>query len=163
MINEQSAWSSAGRLAPPRAELYSFRSSSRPAKKKRFNAEASAHRANTAEAHQLMVERVISYMRAHLDELLTLDHLAGVGRASKFHLVRIFEEISGASPHQFLTWLRLRRAQELLLNSNRSIMDVCLEVGYSSHGSFSRIFSCFVGISPTAFRYSRGFPRLGFA
>jgi transcriptional regulator GlxA family with amidase domain len=110
------------------------------------------HRAGTLEAHSTIVQRVIAFMRAHLDATLTLDDLARHAATSKFHFVRIFEEATGKTPHHYLTCLRLQRAKELLLNSDDSIMDVCLDVGYSSHGTFSRTFAFFVGLSPTEFR-----------
>ena len=114
--------------------------------------ERSCHRTDTLEAHHLIVQRAIAYMRTHLDASVSLEDLAKLGAASKFHFVRVFEDVTGTSPHRFLTCLRMQRAKALLLNSDLSVMDVCLEVGYSSHGSFSRTFACFVGISPTEFR-----------
>jgi transcriptional regulator GlxA family with amidase domain len=112
------------------------------------------HRAATIEAHSILVQRVIAFMRTHLDATITLDDLASHAATSKFHFVRIFEEATGNTPHHYLTCLRLQRAKELLLNSDDSVLDVCLEVGYSSHGTFSRTFALFVGLSPTEFRAS---------
>jgi AraC-like DNA-binding protein len=100
----------------------------------------------------LIVQRAIAHMRAHLDAHLSLEELAKLGSTSKFHFVRLFEDVTGSSPHRYLTCLRLQRAKALLLNSDLSVMDICLEVGYSSHGSFSKTFAWFVGISPSEFR-----------
>src|SRR4051794_22706959 len=155
MITELSPWSSAEAVpSVGTLEPQDFAPSFPLERRKRSAAEAPAHRADTAEAHQIIVQRVVAHMRAHLDEALTLDELARLASTSKFHLVRIFEEVSGTSPHHFLTCLRLERAKDLLLNSDYSITDVCLEVGYSSHGTFSRTFAFSVGISPTEFRSS---------
>jgi AraC-like DNA-binding protein len=113
-------------------------------------------RDGTAEAHRTTVERVIAHMRRHLSESLDLDDIARVAGMSKFHFVRVFDETTGTTPHHFLSCLRVQRAKELLLNSDTSITDVCLEVGYASLGTFSKTFSSLVGLSPYEFRAMPG-------
>ncbi len=111
-----------------------------------------SHRADTVEAYQKAVERVVSHMRSHLEEPLDLEHLGQIAAISKYHLVRVFDEITGTTPHHFLACLRMQRAKELLLRPAASITDVCLEVGYTSLGTFSKTFSALVGVSPQEFR-----------
>jgi AraC-like DNA-binding protein len=111
-----------------------------------------AHRGDTVEAYQTAVERAIRHMKAHLAEPLDLDQIAEIAAISKFHLVRVFDEITFTTPHHFLACLRMQRAKELLLTSEASITDICLEVGYNSLGSFSKTFSALVGVSPQEFR-----------
>ena len=113
---------------------------------------ASAHRSNTVEAYTASVERVIRHMKAHLDEPLDLDQLARIAAISKFHLVRVFDELTGTTPGHFLSCLRMQRAKELMLTSDTSITAICMEVGYSSLGSFSTTFGALVGVSPQEFR-----------
>ena len=110
------------------------------------------HRADTVEAYQKAVERVVSHMRSRLEEPLDLEHLARIAAISKFHLVRVFDEITGTTPHHFLACLRIQRAKELLLKPEATITEVCLEVGYASLGTFSKTFSALVGVSPQEFR-----------
>jgi len=112
----------------------------------------SPHREDTIEAYETAVVRAISHMREHLADPLDLDALAGIAAISKFHLVRVFDEITGTTPHHFLACLRVQRAKELLLKSDSMITDVCLEVGYNSLGTFSKTFSELVGVSPQEFR-----------
>ena len=83
---------------------------------------------------------------------MDLDHLAHIAAISKFHLVRVFDEITGTTPHHFVACLRMQRAKELLLKPDASITEVCLEVGYASLGTFSKTFSALVGVSPQQFR-----------
>jgi AraC-like DNA-binding protein len=110
------------------------------------------HRADTVEAYQAAVERVIAHMKLHLEDAFDLDHIARLAAISKFHFVRVFEELTGTPPHHFLTCLRLQRAKELLLNSESPITEICFAVGYASLGSFSATFSALVGMSPQQFR-----------
>ena len=114
--------------------------------------DASLHRADTVTAYETAVERVISYMKLHLGDPFDLDHIARLAAISKFHCVRVFEEITGTSPHHFLACLRVQRAKELLLNTEVPITEICMQVGYSSLGSFSATFSALVGVSPQQFR-----------
>ena len=113
---------------------------------------AAPHRADTVESYQKAVERLVGHMRSHLEEPLDLDRLAHIAAISKFHLVRVFDEITGTTPHHFLACLRMQRAKELLLKPEASITEVCLEVGYASLGTFSKTFSALVGVSPQQFR-----------
>jgi AraC family transcriptional regulator len=113
---------------------------------------ADAHRGDTLEAYRTAVERAIAYMKEHLTEPLDLDQLARVAAVSKFHLVRVFGEMTGIPPRYFLACLRIQRAKELLLAPRASVTDVCFEVGYTSLGSFSNTFRELVGLSPEAFR-----------
>jgi len=116
------------------------------------NPSPSPHRADTVEANQVSVERAIRHMKEHLAEPLDLDKLAQVAAISKFHLVRVFDETTGTTPHHFLSCLRIQRAKELLVQSAVPITEVCLGVGYNSLGTFSTTFSQLVGLSPQAFR-----------
>ena len=96
-----------------------------------------SHRVGTVEAYQAAIERVIRHMRENLGEALDLDHLAGIAAISKFHLVRVFDELTGTTPRHFLSCLRMQRAKELLFSSPAPITEICMQVGYSSMGSFS--------------------------
>jgi AraC-like DNA-binding protein len=91
-------------------------------------------------------------MKENLAEPLDLDHLAEIAAVSKFHFVRVFDQITGTTPHHFLGCLRMQRAKELLLKTDLSITDICMEVGYASLGSFSKNFNALVGFSPQDFR-----------
>ena len=112
----------------------------------------SARRAETVEAYRAAVERVIGHMKEHLAEPLDLDNIAQIAAVSKFHLVRVFDELTGTTPHHFLACLRMQRAKELMLAGRMSVTDICLEAGYASLGSFSKTFSSLVGVSPQEFR-----------
>jgi AraC-like DNA-binding protein len=116
------------------------------------NLSPTPHRGETIEAYEAAVVRAIHHMKEHLEAPLDLDELARIVAISKFHLVRVFDEITGTTPHHFLSCLRVQRAKELLLKTDASITEVCLEVGYNSLGTFSNTFSELVGVSPQAFR-----------
>ena len=114
--------------------------------------QATLHRGDTTEAYETSIVRAIGHMKERLAEPLDLAELAQIAAISKFHLVRVFDETTGTTPHHFLSCLRIQRAKELLLKSSTPITEVCLAVGYNSLGTFSSTFSELVGLSPQEFR-----------
>jgi AraC-like DNA-binding protein len=83
---------------------------------------------------------------------LTIHELARDVQISPFHLIRQFEAVFGATPHQFRQASRLELAKLLLATGERSVTDVCMEVGFSSLGSFSVLFTRRVGETPSAYQ-----------
>ena len=78
--------------------------------------------------------------------------LAREARISPFHFIRQFEAVFGSTPHQFRIQTRLDAARDLLASGHYSVTDVCMEVGFSSLGSFSALFTRRVGEPPSAYR-----------
>jgi AraC-like DNA-binding protein len=85
-------------------------------------------------------------------ETVTLRDCALEADLSPWHLLRSFREVFGETPKEFHTRLRLERAQHLLTVTNRSVTEVCFEVGFSSLGTFSVLFKKHVGSSPKDYR-----------
>jgi AraC-like DNA-binding protein len=83
---------------------------------------------------------------------LSSSALAKQAGLSRFHFLRRWREAFGVTPHEDLTRLRVARAKELLARDSASVTDVCLEVGFSSLGSFSTMFAERAGCAPTAWR-----------
>jgi AraC-like DNA-binding protein len=91
-------------------------------------------------------------LRATADRPVSIREVARAASMSPFHFIRQFEAVFGATPHQFRIQTRLDRAKELLALSDYSVTDVCLEVGFSSLGSFSDLFARRVGAAPSIYR-----------
>jgi AraC-like DNA-binding protein len=85
-------------------------------------------------------------------EPLTLAQLARTAGMSRYHFLRLFRDAFGATPHQYLMRVRLERARKLLAADTASVTDVCMDVGFSSVGSFSTLFAKRVGIPPSSYR-----------
>lgn len=105
-----------------------------------------------AAAHYEAVSRVIELMHEKLEEPLSLQDMSRVAFISQFHFNRVFRQVTGIPPHQFLYALRLETAKRLLLTTEESVTDVCFDVGYNSLGTFTRRFTELVGLSPSRFR-----------
>ena len=72
---------------------------------------------------------------------MTVEAIARELHISPFHFIRQFEGVFGVTPHQFRIQARLDAAKYLLAAGQHSVTDVCMEVGFSSLGSFSALFS----------------------
>ena len=83
---------------------------------------------------------------------ISVEDVARAVRISPFHFIRQFEAVFGMTPHQFRIHSRLDQARRLLAMGQHSVTDVCLEVGFSSVGSFSDLFTRRVGSTPSAYR-----------
>ena len=82
----------------------------------------------------------------------SIEDLARELHISPFHFIRQFEAVFGATPHQFRIQARLDRARHLLALGQHSVTDVCMEVGFSSLGSFSTLFARRLGEAPSAYQ-----------
>ncbi len=85
-------------------------------------------------------------------EPLDVAALARVTYLSPSHFAREFRRVFGETPYRYLQRRRVERAMLRLRTTSASVTDVCLEVGFTSLGTFSRTFSQIVGCSPTAYR-----------
>jgi AraC-like DNA-binding protein len=109
-------------------------------------------RGRTAHAYRAAVERVVARMRERADAPLNLAEMATAAGVSRCHFDRVFRFVTGLSPRRFQTALRLHAATRLLLTSERTVTEVCLDVGYESLGSFITKFTSTFGVSPQRLR-----------
>jgi AraC-like DNA-binding protein len=89
-------------------------------------------------------------------EPLDIRAVAAVAHVSEAHFIRTFRSVFGETPHRYLQRRRVERAMFLLRETDRSITDVCFDVGFNSVGTFSRTFREIVGESPSAYRSQHG-------
>ncbi|MFC7329937.1 helix-turn-helix domain-containing protein [Marinactinospora rubrisoli] len=78
--------------------------------------------------------------------------LARIAHVSEAHFIRTFRATFGETPHRYLQRRRVERAMALLRETGLSVTDICLAVGFTSLGTFSRTFRDIVGRSPSAYR-----------
>ena len=74
-------------------------------------------------------------------EALDVSALAAIACMSEAHFIRAFRAAFGETPHRYLQRRRVERAMYLLRRTDRSVTDVCLDVGFSSLGTFSRLLT----------------------
>ena len=83
---------------------------------------------------------------------LDVPTLARVAHVSEAHFIRTFRDTFGETPNRYLQRRRVERAMFLLRTSERSVTEICMDVGFSSLGTFSRVFRDIVGEPPRDYR-----------
>lgn len=101
---------------------------------------------------QSLVEEIDRCIRSGWDEGLTLKALAGSLGYSEYYISRKFREVSGMQLREYLRQRRLAFALKALRDSDRGILDIALDHGFSSHEAFTRAFRDAYGITPSAYR-----------
>ena len=103
---------------------------------------------------QYLYRRVVRaklFIDAQFSSAIDLDNIADEACFSKFHFVRLFREIYGRTPHQYLTDVRVRNAKDLL-RDGATVARACYSVGFDSISSFTGLFKRRVGMTPAAFQ-----------
>jgi AraC-like DNA-binding protein len=85
-------------------------------------------------------------------EVLDVDDMAQAAGLSRAHFSREFKQAFGVSPHAYLLTRRLERAAALLRTTDHTVIEICLEVGLQSVGSFTTSFKRAYGMAPAEYR-----------
>jgi AraC family transcriptional regulator len=100
--------------------------------------------------------RVLDYVEANLEGDLTIDRMASIACLSRYHFARAFKQAVGQPPHRYVGAKRLERAKALLMQSDRSLVDIALALSFSCQANFTRAFRQVTGQTPGQFRHNRG-------
>ena len=98
--------------------------------------------------------RAKMFIDANYARGIDLGRVADEACFSKFHFVRLFKEIYGCTPHQYLTHVRVERAKELLA-AGEPVAAVCFKVGFDSVSSFTGLFKRRTGRTPRQYQLER--------
>ena len=91
-------------------------------------------------------------MDAASEEEWPVERLASVSGVSEAHFARSFKDAFGVPPHRYLLTRRIERAKALLRDTDQPIIDIAFQTGWSSLGTFGRVFRDVTGESPTELR-----------
>ena len=101
------------------------------------------------------LNRVMEFLRLHLNGDLSLERLAEQAGFSPYHFARLFQQTTGESPHQFVLRERIEKAQRLLRETDVTLANIALEVGFANQSHFNRVFKRYLGLTPHAYRQTR--------
>lgn len=113
------------------------------------------YRNNTEECENYKVEyikTIISYIQKNYGEKIYIRDMAQQINMNEQYFCRFFKSMIGKSPIEYLNEYRVKKIEELLVNTDRKIMDICLECGFNNMGNFINIFKKSTGMSPTRYR-----------
>ncbi|YCI06853.1 helix-turn-helix domain-containing protein (plasmid) [Ensifer sp. D2-11] len=103
------------------------------------------------------LRRAIAFMAAQLDQPFDLRGLAHAVGMSEFHFSRLFKKATGLSPSLYFIRQRVAKAQQLLQETDKTVIEIGLSVGYSSPSHFAQIFRRETGVSPSHYRRGQSF------
>lgn len=98
------------------------------------------------------ISKVLSFIHQHISEPLSLDDIARQSCWSRWQLQRVFQTETGMAVATYVRELKLSQAAERLIDTSDRVIDIALELGFSSEISFSRSFKQVFGLSPRAYR-----------
>lgn len=100
-----------------------------------------------------LVSQAVRYIHEHYELPLTIDSLATILECSPRHLARLFRNSDiGQSPSDYLIQFRMQKASELLIQTELTLQDIAINVGYQDGYYFSRMFKKYMGLSPIRYR-----------
>ncbi len=97
-------------------------------------------------------ERMQAHIEAHLCEKITMASLARAARYSQWHAARLFKEVTGKAPFEYIRLRRLSSAAERLRGTSCKVIDVAFDFVFDSHEGFTRAFARHFGMPPNHFR-----------
>ncbi|OPZ81035.1 MAG: HTH-type transcriptional regulator YesS [bacterium ADurb.Bin429] len=111
-----------------------------------------AIRSNARYPVSVLLGRAIAYMQEHLHEEISRDDVAAVACLSPSHFSRVIKGHFGQSFTELLNKMRVEKARELLIRTEKSLIQICLECGFSEQSYFTKVFQRYIGRPPGEFR-----------
>ncbi|MDT9722779.1 AraC family transcriptional regulator [Paenibacillus sp. ClWae2A] len=101
------------------------------------------------------VEQSVSFLKDHFNEEISTKQLAEKTGISIKQYIRLFKHITGVTPHEYISTLRIRKAKELLLVSRQPLAEIAEQVGYRDSYYFNRRFKQITGVPPRVYVNTR--------
>lgn len=105
-----------------------------------------------AETDMSPVEQILKYINGHYSEGISLEDFEKIFYLDKSYICRVFRKTMGISLVNYLQHKRILEAQQLLLNSDESIIDISLECGFNNIQHFYRVFKKVTHLTPNEFK-----------
>ena len=102
--------------------------------------------------HKVEIDKVIGYIEDNYSKKISIDDFVKLVHISKFHFLRVFKNITGSSPYEYLTNYRIKKSKYLLKNTDKSVNEISLTIGYLNVNNFIRDFKKYVNTTPGQYR-----------
>lgn len=97
------------------------------------------------------LQQVLDYIHSYLDRPLQLAELAEISGMSQYYFCRVFKQLIGVAPYQYVLQQRMEKAKELLQQRKYTIAEIALLVGCTDQSRFTKHFKKYVGVTPRMF------------
>ncbi len=94
----------------------------------------------------------IAYIEQNYAKDISLEEISDVQKVKPSYFCRLFKKASGSSFIDYLNFVRICKSEKLLAKSEKSILDVAYEVGFSSSSYYNRMFKRYKNCTPTEYR-----------
>ena len=98
----------------------------------------------------MTVERAMNFIDDHFTEPITLNDVAEMAYMSPNYFSQYFKKVTGQNFSDYLSGLRIKKAQELLKNSDMSVIDIAMACGFHNMSNFYRMYKKHTGSTPSA-------------
>ena len=98
------------------------------------------------------IQITVDYIEDHITEEIKIEHLAKLASLSQFYYQRLFRRLVKKPVNEYIKLRRLAKASDALLDKKKRILDIALEVGFSSHETLTRAFKDTFGMTPEEYR-----------
>jgi len=98
------------------------------------------------------IKHILDYIHTNYNKPLTIKELSAELNISEGHFCRTFKSITSKTPVDYLNYYRTTKAQNLLLSTNKKILEICMDVGFNNLSYFINIFKKNTGYTPSIFR-----------
>lgn len=102
--------------------------------------------------HKQMIEKVMVYMKENYRREVKLEELSMMSFFSRNYFCKLFKETTGMTVSEYIQKLRIEEACSLLQNTNKTILEISLEVGYRDLKFFTEVFKRLTGKTPGSYR-----------
>jgi AraC-like DNA-binding protein len=109
-------------------------------------------KARTSPAAEARITRLVRMIEAHPERAHTLSSLAREARLSRFHFLRLFQHLTGLTPHQYVRRARLRWAATRVMLDPSRVIDIALDSGFGDISNFNHAFRAEFNMNPMAHR-----------
>lgn len=96
----------------------------------------------------------ITYIYQHINQAVTVSELSDLCHLTPSHFTKMFKKETGENPKDFINKVKMNHAKSLMISTDKTILQICKEIGISDSFYFSRAFKKMTGLAPTEFRKS---------
>lgn len=101
------------------------------------------------------LKNVLSFIHNNIERHITLDELAQTAGMSPKYFCRVFKELTGKRPVEYLNYCRIESACEMLTLTDESVTEIAMSCGFDDMSYFSKTFARYKGMSPNKFRKAK--------